>query len=92
MTLRWICGSLLAVTQLISAQPGRGQAPAVPTSPSLTGYSAPSAAIETDWEKKFQAGICARQYSREHAALERASASRWLAVRQGQRRMDALEI
>ena len=57
MTLRWICGSLLAVTQLISAQSGQGQAPAVPTSPGLTGYSSPSAAIESDWEKKFQDGI-----------------------------------
>ncbi len=57
MTLRWICGSLLAVTQLISAQPGRGQAPAVSTPHSFTGYSAPSAALESDWEKKFQAGI-----------------------------------
>jgi N-acetylated-alpha-linked acidic dipeptidase len=57
MTLRWICGSLLAVTQLISAQSGQGQAPAVPTSPGLTGYSSPSAVIESDWEKKFQAGI-----------------------------------
>ncbi len=57
MTLRWIGGSLLAVTQLISAQAGQGQVPAAPTSPSLTGYSAPSAALESDWEKKFKAGI-----------------------------------
>jgi N-acetylated-alpha-linked acidic dipeptidase len=57
MTLRWICGSLLAVTQLISAQSGQGQAPAVPTPGGLTGYSAPSAAVESEWEKKFQAGI-----------------------------------
>src|SRR6185295_14561747 len=55
MTLRWICGSLLAVSQLISAQPGFGQATVAPTSSPLTGYS--SQTPESDWEKKFQNGI-----------------------------------
>jgi len=57
MTLRWICGSLLAVSQLISAQPGFGQATVAPTSSPLTGYSLQSAPPESDWEKKFQNGI-----------------------------------
>ena len=57
MTLRWICGSLLAMTQLISAQPGSGQAPVAPTSSRLTGYSSQSSSLESDWEKKFQNGI-----------------------------------
>jgi N-acetylated-alpha-linked acidic dipeptidase len=57
MTLRWICGSVLAVSQLISAQPGFGQATVVPTPLPITGYSSQSAPAETDWEKKFQNGI-----------------------------------
>jgi len=57
MTLRWICGSLLAMTQLISAQPGSGQATVAPTSSRLTGYSSQSSSLESDWEKKFQNGI-----------------------------------
>ncbi len=57
MTLRWICGSLLAMTQLISAQPSFGQAPVPATSSRLPGYSSQSAPLETDWEKKFQNGI-----------------------------------
>ena len=56
MTFRWTCGALLAMTQLISAQPGPGQA-AVVQAPSLAGYSSQSAKAESDWEKKFQAGI-----------------------------------
>ncbi len=57
MTLRWIFGSLLAMTQLISAQPGSGQAPVVQPSSRLTGYSSQSAPLESDWERKFQNGI-----------------------------------
>jgi len=57
MTVRWICGSLLAVSQSISAQPGFGQATVAPTSSPLTGYSLQSAPPESDWEKKFQNGI-----------------------------------
>lgn len=57
MTLRWICGALLAMTQLISAQPGFGQAPVPATSSRLPGYSSQSAPLESDWEKKFQNGI-----------------------------------
>ena len=57
MTLRWIFGSLLAITQLISAQPGLGQAPVVQPSSRLTGYSSQSAPLESDWERKFQNGI-----------------------------------
>jgi N-acetylated-alpha-linked acidic dipeptidase len=57
MTLRWIFGSLLAMTQLISAQPGLGQTPVVQPSSRLTGYSSQSAPLESDWERKFQDGI-----------------------------------
>ncbi len=57
MTLRWICGSLLAVSQLISAQPGFGQATVAPTPSPIAGYSAQSATPEADREKKFQNGI-----------------------------------
>jgi N-acetylated-alpha-linked acidic dipeptidase len=65
MTLRWICGSLLAVSQLISAQPGFAQATIVPTPSPITGYSAQSAPPETDWEKKFQNGV-SRENIREN--------------------------
>jgi len=57
MTLRWIFGSLLAITQLISAHPGLGQSAAPQTSSRLAGYSSQSAPPEIDWEKKFQSGI-----------------------------------
>ena len=57
MTLRWICGSLLAMTQLISTQPGFGQAPVAPASSRLTGYSSQTAPLAGEWEKKFQNGI-----------------------------------
>jgi N-acetylated-alpha-linked acidic dipeptidase len=57
MTLRWLCGSLLAMTQLTSAQSGPTQAPAAPTSSWFTGYSSQSSPLENDWEKKFQKGI-----------------------------------
>ncbi len=57
MTLRWICGSLLAVSQFISAQPGFGQATVVPPPSPITGYSSQSAPAQMDWEKKFQNGI-----------------------------------
>jgi N-acetylated-alpha-linked acidic dipeptidase len=57
MTVRWMCGSLLAMTQLISAQPGTGQAAVAQTPSRLTGYSSQSSPLESDWEKKFQSGI-----------------------------------
>ena len=57
MTLRWTCGSLLAMTQLISAQAGPGQATVAQTSSRLSGYSSQSSPLESDWEKKFQNGI-----------------------------------
>ncbi len=57
MTLRWICGSLLAISQFISAQPGFGQATVVPPPSPITGYSSQSAPAQMDWEKKFQNGI-----------------------------------
>ena len=56
MRLRWMCGSLLAMTQFISAQPEPEQAVAS-TSSTLTGYSSQSSPLESEWEKKFQNGI-----------------------------------
>jgi N-acetylated-alpha-linked acidic dipeptidase len=53
MSLRWICASLLVAAQLLSAQANPSQ-----TAPSrLAGYTAQSSAVQTDWEKKYQAGI-----------------------------------
>lgn len=57
MRLRWICGSLLAMTQLISAQPETGEVPAAPTSSPLTGYNSQTWPLESAWERKFQNGI-----------------------------------
>ncbi|HEX4484842.1 MAG TPA: transferrin receptor-like dimerization domain-containing protein [Terriglobales bacterium] len=50
MTLRWMCASLLAATQLLSAQ-------SKPEPASLLGYSAQTSSTQKDWEKKFQDGI-----------------------------------
>src|SRR4051812_2545091 len=52
MTPRWMCASLLAATQLLSAQ-------IKPEPASLLGYSAQTASNQRDWEKKFQDGIVA---------------------------------
>ena len=57
MTLRWMCGSLLAVTLLISAKSAPAQAPANQSSAHLAGYSSQDAATERDWERKFRDGI-----------------------------------
>src|SRR6476646_4101092 len=57
MRLRWICGWLRAITQLISAQLETGQVPAAPTFSPLTGYSSQNWPLEIDWERKFQNGI-----------------------------------
>ena len=57
MTLRWMCFSLLAMTQILPAQ----SKPEAPTSTqpasSLAGYNSQSSAAEREWEKKFQDGI-----------------------------------
>ena len=57
MTLRWMCGLMLALTQLTSAQPAPGQAPSVPPSSQIAGYSSANSPVESDWEKKFRDGI-----------------------------------
>ncbi len=57
MTLRWMCGSLLAITLVISAESAPGQAPANQSSAQLAGYSSQDAAAERSWERKFQDGI-----------------------------------
>ncbi len=58
----------------------------------LSGYSAASSRIERDWEAKFRAIPEAAEPARLHAAARRASAPRRLALRQGQRRMDAGQV
>jgi N-acetylated-alpha-linked acidic dipeptidase len=52
MALRWMCCSLFAAAQLLSAQ-------SKPEPASLLGYTAQSSPIQKDWEKKFQGGIVA---------------------------------
>jgi N-acetylated-alpha-linked acidic dipeptidase len=52
MTLRWMCASLLAASQLLSAQSKPEPAP-------FLGYSAQTSTPQKDWEKKFQDGIVA---------------------------------
>ena len=54
MTLRWMCCSLLALTQILSAQP---KPESTAPSSGLVGYSAENSSPEKDWEKKFQDGI-----------------------------------
>ena len=58
MTLRWMCGLLLALTQLTSAQPGPGQATVGSTIlPDYGIQFGKVARLESDWEKKFRDGI-----------------------------------
>ncbi len=57
MSLRWVCSSLLVVTQLLFAQSGNGQGAAVQPPTLLTGYSPQSSSVESGWEKKLQSGI-----------------------------------
>ncbi|MGH9544798.1 MAG: transferrin receptor-like dimerization domain-containing protein [Terriglobales bacterium] len=57
MTLRWMCGSLLAITLVISAESAPGQVPASQSSSRIAGYSSQDAAAERSWERKFQDGI-----------------------------------
>ena len=76
MTLRWICGSLLAMTQLISTQPGFGQAPVAPASSRLTDKFANRAAGGRMGERNFKTAVCPdKHHSREHAQPERPPAS-----------------
>jgi len=58
MTLRWMFCSLLAVTQMLSAQSAPEQN-ATPGSSTLAGYSSQSSPVESGWEKRFQDGIVA---------------------------------
>jgi N-acetylated-alpha-linked acidic dipeptidase len=55
MNLRWMCASLVAVTQLLSAQSKEAQPVMAPAA--LAGYSSDSATTQRDWEKKFRDGI-----------------------------------
>jgi N-acetylated-alpha-linked acidic dipeptidase len=57
MTLRWMCCSVLAITQIVSAQSkSETNISANPTTP-LQGFSSKSSSGESDWEKKFRDGI-----------------------------------
>ena len=50
MKLRWMCASLLALTQFVQPQ-------SKPEQPALLGYTAQTASSQKDWEKKFQDAI-----------------------------------
>ena len=58
----------------------------------LSGYSAASSRVERDWEGKFRALPEAAKPARLHAAACLAAAPRGLALRQGQRRVDARQV
>jgi N-acetylated-alpha-linked acidic dipeptidase len=57
MTLRWMCCSLLAMTQILSAQSKPEDTTAAQPSSNLAGYTSQSSAAQRNWEKKFQEGI-----------------------------------
>jgi N-acetylated-alpha-linked acidic dipeptidase len=54
MNLRWMCVSLVAIAQLLSAESKEAQPTATGT---LGGYTSDSAIAQRDWEKKFRDGI-----------------------------------
>ena len=89
MTLRWMCGLMLALTQLTSAQPAPGQAPAVPPSSQITGYSAANSPRRERLGEEIPGWHFAGEHSRKHAAPERAPPSCGIALRQRQCRMDS---
>jgi len=57
MNLRWMCVSLVATAQLLSAQSKESPSVASTGSPAFVGYTADSASAQVDWEKKFRDGI-----------------------------------
>ena len=71
-----------------------GPAKAGPYVPALVAIalSLPLAAQNAGWDAKFRAIPECEEHRRVHEAHERAAASPWLAVRQGQRGMDSLEV
>jgi N-acetylated-alpha-linked acidic dipeptidase len=57
MNLRWICVSLMAITQLLPAQSKQVQPAVTAGAPALAGYTADSAAAQRSWEARFRDGI-----------------------------------
>ncbi|HTF42292.1 MAG TPA: hypothetical protein VK641_00270, partial [Terriglobales bacterium] len=57
MNLRWICVSLVAITQLLPAQSKEAQPAVAAGAPGLAGYSSDNAAAQRNWEAKFRDGI-----------------------------------
>ncbi len=57
MTLGWICCSVLAITQVVSAQSKSEINISANPRPPLQGFSSKSSSGESDWEKKFRDGI-----------------------------------
>ena len=57
MNLRWICVSLMAITQLLPAQSKPVQPAATAGAPALAGYTADNAAAQRSWEARFRDGI-----------------------------------
>jgi len=57
MNLRWICVSLMAITQLLPAQSKQVQPAVTAGAPALAGYTADNAAAQRSWEARFRDGI-----------------------------------
>ena len=57
MTLGWICCSVLAITQVVSAQSKSEINISANPRPPLQGFSSKSSSGESDWEKRFRDGI-----------------------------------
>ena len=69
MTIRWLCCLLLIAAPLsaVESEPEAANGASAP----LLGYSAESAALQADWERKFQDGISAANI---RATMQRLSA------------------
>jgi N-acetylated-alpha-linked acidic dipeptidase len=57
MRLRWMCCSLVIISQLSPAQSKEEHTPTAEASSQLLGYSSQSSQQQKDWEKKFREGI-----------------------------------
>jgi hypothetical protein len=62
MNYRWLGCCVLAAAPLIAVQ----AEPGAPAQGSLLGYSAQGAALESEWERKFQDGKADRSRARIH--------------------------
>ena len=81
MSLRSMCCSMLTITALLSAQITPARAMDGQNTPTIAGYSNASAAAEITLEKQVSGRHRPGKYSREHAAVERATAPCRVALR-----------